>query len=81
MKVGFRFAFLVCSLGEKGKHDRLKICSVSRVIGSSPIVSIPVNLGGIGKRDRLSLNLLQVIGSNPIAGTDVSELISRAGPF
>ncbi len=40
-------------------------------------MSIPVNLGGIGKRDRLSLNLLQVIGSNPIAGTDVSELISR----
>ena len=28
----------ICSLGEIGKHDRLKICSL-QVIGSSPIVS------------------------------------------
>ena len=30
--------FLCTSLGEIGKHDRLKICSFT-VIGSSPIVS------------------------------------------
>ena len=32
-------SFDLCSLGEIGKHDRLKICSFW-VIGSSPIVSI-----------------------------------------
>ena len=34
-----RVRSVTCSLGETGKHDRLKICS-QRVIGSSPIVSI-----------------------------------------
>ena len=63
----------VCTLDENGKHDRLKICSISRVIGSSLIVSIPACvLGGIGKCDK-TLNLLQFIGSNPLAGMDVSK--------
>lgn len=71
--------FPLSSLGENGKHDRLKICSISRVIGSSPIVSIP---GEIGKHDRLLLcSISRVIGSNPIASTDVSELVCWAGPW
>ena len=44
--------FPLSSLGENGKHDRLKICSISRVIGS-----------------------------NPIASTNVSELVCWAGPW